>query len=67
MPLKKKLLSLRLRGRAWRIFRAALFIPLIATIWTQHNYTAAMITLAVLSLTWLNNWQLGVQGVGGPY
>ena len=67
MPLKKKLLSLRLRGRAWRIFRAALFVPLIATIWTQHNYTAAMITLVVLILTWLNNWQLRVQEFEEPY
>ena len=67
MPLKKKLLSLRLRGRAWRIFRAALFIPLIATIWTQHNYTAAMLTLVVLILTWLNNWQLRVQEFEEPY
>ncbi len=67
MPLKKKLLSLRLRGRAWRIFRVALFAPLIASIWTQHNYTAAMLTLIVLILTWLNNWQLRVQEFEEPY
>ncbi len=67
MPLSEKLLNLRLRGRVWRIFRATLFIPLIACIWTEHNYSAAMLTFAVLILTWLNTWQLRVQDTEAPY
>lgn len=67
MPLSEKLLNLRLRGRVWRIFRAALFIPLIACIWTEHNYSAAMLTFIVLILTWLNTWQLRVQDTEAPY
>ncbi len=67
MPLSEKLLNLRLRGRVWRIFRAALFIPLIACIWTEHNYSAAMLTVIVLILTWLNTWQLRVQDTEAPY
>ncbi len=67
MPLSEKLLNLRLRGRVWRIFRATLFIPLIACIWTEHNYSAAMLTFVVLILTWLNTWQLRVQDTEAPY
>jgi CDP-diacylglycerol--glycerol-3-phosphate 3-phosphatidyltransferase len=67
MQLSQKLLSLRLRGRVWRIFRAALFLPLIACIWTEHNYSAVMLTLIVLILTWLNTWQLRVQETEEPY
>lgn len=67
MPFSEKLLNLRLRGRVWRLFRAALFIPLVACIWLQHNYTAAMLTLIVLILTWLNTWQLRVQDTEEPY
>ena len=67
MPLSEKLLNLRLRGRVWRIVRAALFVPLIACIWTEHSYSAAMLTLIVLILTWLNTWQLRVQETEAPY
>lgn len=67
MPFSEKLLNLRLRGRVWRLFRAALFIPLVACIWLQHNYTAAMLTVIVLILTWLNTWQLRVQDTEEPY
>ena len=56
-----------MHGRIWRIFRAALFIPLIAAIWTQHSYTAAMITLIVLIISWLSNWQLRTQELEEPY
>ena len=56
-----------MHGRIWRIFRAALFIPLIAAIWTQHSYTAAMITLIVLIISWLSNWQLRTQEFEEPY
>ena len=44
MPLKEKLRTIRMHGRIWRIFRAALFIPLTVATWTRHSYTAAMIT-----------------------
>lgn len=67
MPLSSKLLNLRMRGRVWRILRAAVFIPLIAAIWTEHNYTASMLTFIVLILTWLNTWQLRVQETEEPY
>ena len=67
MPLKAKLRTIRMHGRIWRIFRAALFIPLIAAIWTQHSYTAAMITLIVLIISWLSNWQLRTQEFEEPY
>ena len=67
MPLKEKLRTIRMHGRIWRIFRAALFIPLIAAIWTQHSYTAAMITLIVLIISWLSNWQLRTQEFEEPY
>ncbi len=67
MPLSQKLLNLRMRGRVWRIFRAAIFIPLIAAIWTEHNYTAAALTAIILVLTWLNTWQLRVQETEEPY
>ena len=67
MPLREKLKNIRMRGRVWRIFRAALFVPLIASIWTEHSYCAAMLTAIVMIITWLSSWQLRAQELEEPY